>query len=236
MKITSYLSLFFVSILSIVLLPLSFATTYNGPGNYTLMPGDLVMFDEGYIVKYFNYQENVGYSYKGQQVTGDMATITLFKKSANISVYGDNIYPVNIFSQDKDEIKTFSNGFWFYASPLRSNSQEVKLSVFTGSLSSCVDTDAYTIGNTVQEQSLGKWGRNYYKKGIATENKEDLNGQKETTNEDSCSSNLLTEYYCDNGNLKSETKKCTCADEGSCNKGFFDSISEWLGNTFGSLN
>ena len=224
------------SICLLFVLPFSLATTYNGAGNYTLSPGDIIIFNEGYVVKYFNYQENVQFYWLGEQRTGNLATMTLFNSTANLSYYGENIYAIDIFSSNKDKIQTFSNGFWFYVDALKENSQQIRLEVYIGGLSTCTDTDAYSVGNSALETSTGKWGRNYYKKGLTTENKEDINGQTETKKEDVCSNNKLTEYYCDNNELKSEIKKCKCLDDGACKKGFFDAISEWLGRTFGYLN
>ncbi len=222
----------------IFVLPFVFSKTYNGLGTYTLSPGDIITLSHGYTLKYFSYQEGVQWYRGGASVTGNLATISLFNKSANISYYGDSITVANL-GEGEDGIRTFSNGFSFTINPLVGGGDRVTLTVSEGSLSSCTDTDAYTLGNTALETSSGNWGRNYYLKGTATENKEDFNGVSETKKEDTCSNSILTEYYCSNSLLKSETKKCTCSNDGACEKGSlgtFDSIKEWLGKLFGIIN
>jgi hypothetical protein len=210
---------------------------YNGAGNYSLSPGDEIHFENDYIVKYVNFNRQATWDTINGRVTGNLVAINVYKGEINYSNLGQNFIAslADVNNLDKENIKTFNSGFWLYAEPLSGNSNIVNVEVFMGSLSSCTDTDAYSVGNTALELSLGKWGRNYYQKGLTTENKEDINGRTETKKEDTCSNNRLTEYYCDNGELKSEEKKCKCLDDSTCKKGFFDSISEWLQKTFGNL-
>lgn len=212
---------------------------YQGLGNYSLSPGDEVHFEGGYIVKYLIFNENASwYGGPSEIKTGNDAGIYLYKGEVNYSDVSQNQIAsiASVTNLDKEEIGTFNSGVWFYANPLIGDSNIVQASVSMGSLSSCIDTDSYTVGNTVLELSLGKWGRNYYKKGTATEYLETIDGRTENSKTDSCSNGVLTEYYCDNGVLKSETKNCECADDFSCKKGFFDAISEWIKKTFGRLN
>jgi len=213
-------------------------TKYNGAGNYSLSPGDEIHFENDYIIKYVNFNREASWDTQGGMVTGNSANIAIYSGEVNSSNLGENFVATlaNIDNLNKEQTKTFNSGFWLHAEPLTGDSNIVDANVFMGSLSSCTDTDAYTIGNTALELSLGKWGRNYYKKGTATEYAENINGQTTNAQTDSCSNNLLTEYYCDNSKLKLETKKCKCIDDSSCKKGFFDAISEWIKKTFGNLN
>ena len=206
------------------------AQTYYGEGIYALMPGDEVIFrDEGYIVKYYSFSESAGKYVRGEYITEPTADLLVFNMTANTSFYGDSLYPIYISGE---EIKTFYRGIWFYARPLKENSEVVEIELKLGILSGCIDTDAYTVGNTVIGLETGEWGGNYYAKGFATEIKEDKTGQTETKREDSCIDRKLTEYYCKNNELKSEEKRCDCLDEGSCKKTALVKIADWFRELF----
>ncbi|MBS3086754.1 hypothetical protein J4422_03565 [Candidatus Pacearchaeota archaeon] len=231
--------IFLFSFLFILLISLSQAKTYRGVGEYNLFPGDVINLNEGYRVKYFSYQENVQYYVLGGvSATDNLATISLFTKEGNIDYYGDSIPVANLYSKEEG-IRTFTSGFHFTIQPLQKGSNKVTLEVSEGALYSCTDTDAYTIGDTALELASGNWGRNYYKEGITTELSEDKEGIHETKRTDTCLNGGLTEYYCSGGLLLTEKKPCTCKEDGSCEEGslqFIDSVKEWLGKLFGSIN
>jgi hypothetical protein len=214
---------------------------YKGEGIYELSPGDEVLLKEGLILKYVSFTKEATWSQGQKEVKGNIANIQLYNSTPTYGAKDRFISgePTGIFSLDNlnpEKTKSFSYGVWFLGEPLAQESEIAKINISIGSLSTCIDTDAYTIGISSIELSTGKWGRNYYKKGLTTENKEDINGKSKTNKEDICSNNLLIEYYCDNGALKSEEKKCKCLDDSTCKKGFFDSISEWIKKRFGNLN